>query len=203
VAPSVRRSTLALAVLSLLAEAPMHPYRMQQLIRERKKDSVVNVGQRASLYKAIDRLERAGLARVRETTRDRRWPERTVYELTPAGREVLREWLADALAARQREFPEFPAALSFLALLTPEEALVQLERRQVAVKADLAALEGSSRAAVAASIPRLFLVEDEYRAAVMRAELRWLARVIGDLRAGRLTWSEEWARQYSSEAGPG
>ena len=31
-----KRSPLALAILALLYEAPMHPYRMQQLIRERK-----------------------------------------------------------------------------------------------------------------------------------------------------------------------
>ena len=38
-----RRSPLALVVLALLYEAPMHPYRMQQLIKERGKDEVVNV----------------------------------------------------------------------------------------------------------------------------------------------------------------
>lgn len=53
-----RRSPLALAVLALLWEEPMHPYRIQQLIRERGKDEVVNVRQRASIYQAIDRLER-------------------------------------------------------------------------------------------------------------------------------------------------
>jgi DNA-binding PadR family transcriptional regulator len=200
-ASRVRRSTLALAVLSLLAEAPMHPYRMQQLIRQRGKDSVVNVGQRASLYKAIERLEKAGLVRVRETTRDRLWPERTVYELTDAGRGVLRDWLDDALAARQREFPEFPAALSFLALLTPEEVLAALEQREIALRTELAALTAASRAAAAVDIPRLFLVEDEYRVAVMRAELKWVTGVAADLRAGRLTWSEAWARQFAAEAG--
>jgi DNA-binding PadR family transcriptional regulator len=199
-ASRVRRSTLALAVLSLLAEAPMHPYRMQQLIRQRGKDSVVNVGQRASLYKAVERLEKAGLARVRETGRDRLWPERTVYELTDAGREVLHDWMGDALASRQREFPEFPAALSFLALLTPDEVRARLEQRQIALSTELAALGAASRAAASAQIPRLFLVEDEYRVAVMRAELKWVTGILADLRAGRLTWSEAWARQFATEA---
>ena len=49
-----QRSGLALAVLALAAEEPMHPYRMQQLLRERGKDQVVNVGQRSQLYKTID-----------------------------------------------------------------------------------------------------------------------------------------------------
>ncbi|MEQ1840955.1 MAG: PadR family transcriptional regulator, partial [Verrucomicrobiales bacterium] len=46
---SFKRSPLALAVLTLLREAPMHPYQMQRLIKERGKDQVINVQQRASL----------------------------------------------------------------------------------------------------------------------------------------------------------
>jgi DNA-binding PadR family transcriptional regulator len=184
-----------MAVLSLLAEAPMHPYRMQQLIRQRGKDKVVNVGQRASLYKVIDRLARAGLVAVRETSRDQNFPERTVYELTDLGREVLLDWLRDALAAPAAEFPEFPAALSFLAILTPGDVLAHLERREVHLVAEVAGLEGGLRAL---AIPRLFLVEDEYRLAVLRAELEWVTSVIDDLRSGELTWTEEWAREQAS-----
>ena len=69
-----RRSPLAMVVLGLLAEAPMHPYRMQQLIKERGKDTVVNVAQRNSVYQTIDRLLRAGLIAVRETSQDARGP---------------------------------------------------------------------------------------------------------------------------------
>lgn len=42
---SPRRSPIALAVLVMLYESPMHPYRMQQLIKERGKDEVINVRQ--------------------------------------------------------------------------------------------------------------------------------------------------------------
>jgi len=79
-------SPLALAVLSLLEVGPLHPYGLQRLIRLWGKDAVVNVGQRASLYKTIGRLERAGLVAVRHTERDQSFPERTVYELTDDGR---------------------------------------------------------------------------------------------------------------------
>ncbi|HEX2184697.1 MAG TPA: PadR family transcriptional regulator, partial [Chloroflexota bacterium] len=88
-----RRSPLAMVVLALLAEAPMHAYRMQQLIKEREKDKVVNVAQRNSIYQTIDRLRRAGLIAVRETWREERRPERTVYEITPYGSETLEQWL--------------------------------------------------------------------------------------------------------------
>lgn len=71
---------LALVLLSLLAEQPTHPYRMRELIKERGKDRIANVAQRNSVYQTIDRLLRAELIAVRETERDERRPERTVYE---------------------------------------------------------------------------------------------------------------------------
>ena len=111
-----RRSPLALAALGLLYEAPMHPYRMQQLIKERGKDEVINVRERASIYQTIDRLQLAGLIMVAETTRDEKRPERTVYRLTEEGRETTRDWLCEMLSTPAREFPAFPAALAFLPL---------------------------------------------------------------------------------------
>ena len=48
---------------ALLLEAPMHPYRMQQMIKDRGQDQLVNVAQRNSVYQALDRLVRDGPAR--------------------------------------------------------------------------------------------------------------------------------------------
>jgi DNA-binding PadR family transcriptional regulator len=51
---------------------------------------VVNVGQRTGLYRTIERLEEGGLVAVRATGRDQQYPERTVYEITDAGRAATR-----------------------------------------------------------------------------------------------------------------
>jgi DNA-binding PadR family transcriptional regulator len=124
-----RRSPLALAVLVMLHEAPMHPYRMQQLIKQRSKDDVINVEIRTSLYKTIDRLHRDGLIAVRETGRDGTRPERTTYQLTEAGAQTWRRWLTESLSTLRAEYPEFPAAVSLLMALEPAEALAQLRTR--------------------------------------------------------------------------
>ena len=137
--PKVRRSPLGLTVLGMLGGGPLHPYAIQSLMKAWGKDRVVNVGQRASLYKMIERLRAVGLIAVRKTERDQRFPERTVYELTEVGRRVGREWLTEMLATPRSEFPEFPAALSFLFGLTPAEALAALERRREQLQATLAA----------------------------------------------------------------
>src|SRR6185436_7044947 len=115
-----KRSPLAMALLTLLWEAPMHAYRMQQLIKERHKDDVVNVAQRNSVYQTLDRLLRDELIKVRETTRDENRPERTVYEITDAGRETLDHWMWAMLSTPAREFPEFPAALAHMLVMSSD-----------------------------------------------------------------------------------
>ncbi|MGO6902512.1 PadR family transcriptional regulator, partial [Rhizobium ruizarguesonis] len=111
---SIKRSPTALAVLGMLMEEPLHPYRMQRLIKERGKDEVINVTQRASLYQTIQRLEREGLITAQKTVRDDKRPERTVYEITEKGRDMALEWMREMLSTVTREYPEFPAAISFL-----------------------------------------------------------------------------------------
>jgi len=173
-----------LALLGLLESGPLHPYGMQQLIRQWGKDQVVNVGQRASLYKMISRLLEAGLIRERETTRDSQYPERTTYELTDAGRAASRQWLDEILSTPRNEFPEFPAALAFLPILPPDEVRSLLERRLIALEEKLAGIAGQAPP----GLPRLFLIEDEYRTAMLRAELEWVRALVRDLSEGRLTW---------------
>ena len=184
-----RPSPLAMTILALLYEAPMHPYEMQRLIKERGKDDVVNVRQRASLYQTIDRLLRAELIAVRGTTRAEKRPERTIYELTEHGHETMRTWLRAMLATPAREFPEFPAALASLPLLTPEDATQQLAARADALAAEIARTNRQLTES-AAFLPRLFVLESEYLRAVLQAELAWVQSVIADLRAERLTWHE-------------
>jgi DNA-binding PadR family transcriptional regulator len=187
--PTFRRSPLALAILGLLENGPLHPYGIQRLIKQWGKDQVVNVGQRTSLYRMIARLEEAGLIAVGDTERDERYPERTTYQLTDRGRTASREWLAEIVSTPRNEFPEFPAALSFLMLLTPEAAAglfadrrELLTRRVAALDTDLASeYEG-------APVPRVVLVETEYQRAITDAELHWIDALLEDLRSGALTW---------------
>lgn len=185
-----RPSPLAVAVLSLLHAGPLHPYAMQRLLKLWGKDRVVNVGQRANLYKTIRRLEEAGLVTVLHTERDQRYPERTVYELTDQGRMAAGDWLAQMIALPRNEFPQFPAALSFVMLLGPEQALAALERRAQALSDSLAAID-ANLAQFSGTLPRVTLMDDEYQRAVTAAELSWLQGVIADLTAGTLTWNFE------------
>src|SRR5436189_3898356 len=136
-----RFSPIALAVLALLYEEPMHPYRMQQLIKERGKDEVINVRQRTSLYQTIDRLLRTKLIAIRETAREEKRPERTIYAITEHGRSTMLSWMREVLSTPAREFPAFPAVLAHIPLLTPEDARVQLGQRAQMLAAEIARID--------------------------------------------------------------
>jgi DNA-binding PadR family transcriptional regulator len=196
----VRPSPLALAVLSLLHAAPLHPYAMQRLLKEWGKDAVVNVGQRANLYKTIRRLLEAGLIAVRQTERDQQYPERTVYELTEAGSRVTVEWLTEMLALPRSEFPQFPAALSFMMLLPPAEAAVVLAQRAAALQAQLESIDASLRSI--SELPRAVGMDDEYQRAIVAAELAWISGVVADLNSGALTWSKEQLEPFAQASLP-
>jgi DNA-binding PadR family transcriptional regulator len=185
---STKPSPLGLAVLALLVEAPMHPYRMQQLIKARGKDEVINVRLRNSLYQTIERLQRDGLVTSEEVERQDGKPDRTVYAVTPAGRQAAVEWLGAMLADVGNEFPGFPAALSFLGLITPAATATLLEgRRAILAEREIALLRAFTRHS--GTLPRVFLLENEYQIAVVRAERQWLVAVLADLRSGALDWA--------------
>lgn len=192
-----QRSSLGLLVLWQLVEEPMHVYRMQRLFEERGKDRVVNVRSRASLYQTIERLVRLGLVEVRETIRTEGVPDRIVYAITEEGREVAGDWLREMLRTTGAEFPEFIVAVSMLFGLDPEDARGQLEVRAEGLAAQLAETEAAV-ASAPEGLPRLFMLEEEYRRTLLEAELAWVRGVIDDMRAGRLTWSEQWLREIAA-----
>jgi DNA-binding PadR family transcriptional regulator len=192
-----RRSALGLIVLWLLSQKPLHVYGMQKLLEAEGKGRVVNVRSRASLYQALERLMRLGLVEVSETVRIAGYPDRIVYAITDAGREAAREWLRAMLRDTGEEFPEFVAAVSLVFALSPDDAREQLEQRERRLAGELAETE-TAMTDVPPGLPRLFVLEEEYRRAMLAAELAWLRGVIDDLREQRLHWTEEWLREIEA-----
>jgi DNA-binding PadR family transcriptional regulator len=178
---------LGLAVLWLLAEEQMHPYEMQQRIREYAIDEVVKVAH-GSLYHAVARLAEQGFIEPVETSREGRRPERTVYAITEDGRDVAHSRLREFVMRPGREYPCFGMALSFLSMLHPAEAAGLLERRSVALEAKLAAHDTVVEGLVKRGLPRISVVEVEYLTSSLRAELEFVRALIEDIKAGRLDW---------------
>ena len=181
------RTPLALAILHLLFERPMHPYEMQQLMRERAHDRVIHL-HGSSLYSTIQRLERAGLITAQGSERVGKRPPRTIYALTAAGRAEQHTWLRDLLATPRSEFPWFGAALAFLGAVPPDEARGFMEQRADLLEAQIIAMERQAADEDTDEEPALLSIEDDYRRAMLHAELRWLRATAARIDAGRLTW---------------
>jgi DNA-binding PadR family transcriptional regulator len=183
------RTLLALAVLQLLGERPMHPYEMKQTMLERGQHRAIPLKQ-ASIYDTVERLFKAGFIEPVVTNREGRRPERTIYRLTLSGADELDSWLRELLEEPTREYPRFGAALMFIgALRRKEDAIKVLERRATAYEAEIASVDTMLRG-LPPDLPRLFTIEDEYTQAMRRAELDWLRRTIAELKDGSLDWPE-------------
>ena len=101
------------------------------------------------------------------------------------------------LRTTHNDYPDFIAALSILFVLPPDEARGDLELRAERLAAELADIDAVF-ADAPEGLPRLFLLEEECRRAVVQAELHWVMAVVDDLREGRLTWSEQWLRDIAA-----
>jgi DNA-binding PadR family transcriptional regulator len=167
----------------LLFERPMHPYEMGVLLRQRHKEESIKF-RYGSLYTVIEYLLQREFIVARETARDGRRPERTVYELTAAGREELRAWMADLIAEPMKEYPQFEAALCLMPVLPPDEVLALLRRRLELITQNAAALAQQIEASAGLNLPPLFLIETEYRLAFIKAEQHFVADLIGRIESG-------------------
>ncbi|GAA0356983.1 PadR family transcriptional regulator [Actinoallomurus spadix] len=178
---------LGLAVLRLLHEEPMHPYEMQQRIRDHAIDRVVKVAH-GSLYHTVERLAGQGLIEPVETTREGRRPERTVYAITEQGRDEANSRLREFVRHPAREYPVFAMAVSLLTMLPPDDAALLLDRRAVALEADLAAHGTVVDGLIKQGLHRIQLIEVEYCNAQLRSELEFVRAISEDIKSGRLTW---------------
>lgn len=182
---------LAIAVLALLTTEPAHPYQMRHEIRVREIDRVMKVTH-GTLYSTVDRLAAAGLIQPVETSREGRRPERTVYEITPRGRDQLLDALRVELMRATPSYPKLATGLAFVSLLDPQEVALLLERRSIEVESQLSGMNAALDASLKRQthpVERVHLIEVEYQIALLRAERDWLTAIVADIRDGRLTWA--------------
>lgn len=173
---------LALAVLSTVHQRPMHRYEIASIMRARGKEQDMDI-KWGSLYTVVDNLEKHGFLETIGNTRQGARPERTIYRITQAGKRELVDWTRELLATVDAEHPRFAAGLSVLTALPPDEVI---ELLQIRLDALTASLDGQRRAIdeVSAEIPRLFLIENEYTAAIVAAEATWVRSLLDELTSG-------------------
>jgi DNA-binding PadR family transcriptional regulator len=178
---------LALAVLALLVERPMHPYEIASLMRHRAIHEAIKLNY-GSLYTVVDGLRRHDLIQAQGTQREGRHPERTVYRLTEAGRTEFDSRLRDLLRSPAKEYTQFAAGLAFVGVLSPVELMALLEERARRIERDLSEARATLDALTRQGLPRLFTLEAEHAVVLRAAELDWVRGLVRGLADGSLAW---------------
>jgi DNA-binding PadR family transcriptional regulator len=183
---------LALAVMSYLTTGPMHRYDLVRTLQANGDSRSVKFTP-ASVYMVVDQLAKAGFIEEHETLRTGGYPERITFVLTAEGRDEWRTWLRSLIADPEHEYPQFVLALSLLAALPPDDAVGLLEERRRRLAAIRDQAGGAMQATLAAGLHPLFLVDEEFRLALIAAEVDFIDRLIARITEPASGWAAPWA----------
>ncbi|ALE07052.1 transcriptional regulator [Arthrobacter sp. ERGS1:01] len=178
---------LGVSALGLLAERPMHPYEMYQLLIHRHEDRLVKV-RPGTLYHTVGRLAAANLVEPVGTDREGNRPERTTYGILPAGRVTLERRIKELLAVPVNEYPRFPQALGEAHNLPAGVVVELLDQRLAVLEAELAELDSQAAEVGAKGIEQKFWIDLGYQQAQLGAEIRWVGRLRAGIDSGAIPW---------------
>ena len=197
--PRKVNNLLALTALAYLTRAPMHPYELGRTLRDNGDARSVKFNP-SSLYMVIQQLAKAGFVAERETSREGQRPEKTVYAITEAGRLELLDWLRELIEEPQHEYPHFVAALSLIGALGPDDVVELLRRRLRGLAAQRSEIRDLIDTTLAGGVHPLFLVEEEYRLALLEAETDFVERFIDNIVDPKTGWGPLWDQFHNTNA---
>lgn len=174
----------------MLHERPMHPYEMQQLMRQRRADARVKI-RAGSLYHTVERLEAGEDIEIVDTQREGRRPERTVYGLTDRGRDAFADRVREMLTAPVQEYPQYPVALSAANDLDRADVVEALAVRVVDLEANVAGEQAVIEKFREMNLPEAYWMDVDYQHQIRRTELAWTKKLLRRLESGDLGWPQE------------
>ncbi|MGW7008518.1 PadR family transcriptional regulator [Streptomyces sp. NPDC054933] len=189
---------LGLAVLSYLTQRPMHAYELNRLLKDRDAARTFKLSYGA-LYGVVRQLAAVGMIQAVGTGQTGNLPKHTVYELTDDGRAEMREWLKELISEPRHEYPAFAAALSLVVVLPPSEVLEMLRARLRRVRAGIAAVREQRDATLAQGHHPVFLVEDDYRIALLDAESSFIEELMHKIEDPEDGWAGPWEAYHAGE----
>ena len=178
---------VAVAVLALLVERPMHPYEMLQTLRERHEDVSlpVSIG---SLYNAVARLVEKGYVRPTKAEHVGNRPERTTYEILDRGRETMKSRLYELLAAPTQLSQADHAGIGELHNLSPGEVIAALDARIAALDGHITEYEALLADAHRRNVDDIYLLYGSYATSQQQHEREWMTSLRDQIQTGHLTW---------------
>ncbi|MGQ0670518.1 MAG: PadR family transcriptional regulator [Actinomycetota bacterium] len=174
-------SKVEVVILGLLAEETLYGYELLERFRSRSMGFWVEVA-KASVYQALQRLERQGLVmgKAQEGTEG---PDRRVYKITRPGRDRLRRGLPECFAGAGPYEMDSSLALGFSHLLPAEAVRRGLDLREESLASFRAAIAAERARAAADHSPGRAVANRllDQQEALAKAEAAWLAAFRRDL----------------------
>jgi DNA-binding PadR family transcriptional regulator len=186
-------SATMLLVLATLDHCPLHGHEILIRHQARGTDDICALSPGA-LYPALTLLARRELIRVRQRERSGARPQRTVYQITRAGRLKLRKDVALTLESAEYHDAAFRAALAVCHCLNTTELVRVLKRRRsnlaerstVQAKAtDIS--ERMSKQGLGSEWHSSARLSGRYLMSHLRAELEWLDETLRHVAGARST----------------
>ncbi|MEK8127783.1 PadR family transcriptional regulator [Paenibacillus filicis] len=176
--------SMKLVILGLLMEADSHPYEMRQKMKERAMLHYIKM-QEGSLYYAIDTLAKSGAVEQAATLKDSGRPDRTVYRITEAGKQLFHELLDGQFADTKMVYHPLYAALAFARYGNQERIYEQLQIKLEEQRRAVSSLQEVYHSHID-EVPRSVLHMMKGRLEHAEVELRWLERLAADAREDKL-----------------
>ncbi|NOU89837.1 PadR family transcriptional regulator [Paenibacillus sp. LMG 31460] len=176
--------SMKLVILGLLMEANRHTYEIRQTMKERGMNNYMKL-QDGSLYYAMDQLHKDGLVEALEVIRDTNRPEKTIYQITAAGKLKFQELLVEQLHEEIKHYHPLYVALPFSVHGDQAKIADILENKIMAQKMVMNKMKSLYEEHISI-VPRVVLqmMVGAYKRAF--SELKWLEQLQKDAREGRL-----------------
>jgi hypothetical protein len=100
------------------------------------------------------------------------------------------------LSTPKKEYTSLEAALSLCAGLAPDEVVRLLTARATLLRMEIGAVESGLAYTTEIGLPELFVIEEQYRRAMMQAELAFVAQLAERIDSNDLGGTSGWRRLH-------
>jgi DNA-binding PadR family transcriptional regulator len=172
--------SVRLVILGLLRERPLYGYEIKQIIEEHMSDwTSIAFG---SIYFALEKLADEKFVSKVEVEQAGKRPSRSVYEITPSGRNEFSRLLREAWQQVERQYFTIDICLFFLESLPRDEVKRYLKIRKSGLQATIDhVLTHRDEQLSLPEVPRLAAAIFDHTLAHTQAELDWVSTLLNKL----------------------
>lgn len=167
-----------LAILSIVAEGPIHGYDIQTLIIQRGLRAWTNIGV-SSMYYVLEKLERQGLVESKGAKASE-GASRRQYQITPAGFGVLQTSVADLISTPREHASGFQLGLANLYVLRPAQIRTAFTAYRQELSSRLSQAKSRWKQFREARAPFNVDAMFGHQVAMLEAELAWITAFIAE-----------------------